>query len=105
MYYFKSPDGFVTTKVEQIERSIASIFKDTDVDFNEELELIFSYIDNQIVFMTLNWFYVFDLDLFTIESDLTSSVFDFYFILKIKKNIPVEKFVKRRHCLWRECQY
>ena len=105
MYYLKSVDAFKTTQANQIKRSIASIFEDSDVDFNEELELIFSYKDDKVVFMTLEWFYIFDLDLIIVEEDLTSTTPDLvsYITLKIKKNIPKEKYIKKRHCLWKKC--
>ena len=53
--------------------------------------------------MTFHYVYIIDLDLFTIKKDvLTTGDIDYEIVLKVKKNIPKEKYLRNRHYFWHE---
>ena len=51
--------------------------------------------------MTFRWLYVFDIDLFTVKKHVsTTGDIDFEIVLKVKRNIPKNKYFRNRHCFW-----
>ena len=77
------------------QHSIESIFKNSSINWNNnKLKFIFNYKDNNVVFMTLTYLFIFEIEDFKIKDEIDKSI-----VYRFNDQI-----IKLRNCFFLKCE-
>ena len=97
-YHLAFIDEFATENGLHFQKeNINKIFQDSDINIDEDVELIFSYKNDTTVFMTLNHLHILKNDLFTLAEDLINLKKEYQ-----NKSLPPEIYTKLDNCFFNQ---